>query len=151
MLGFILHTPAVCNISYVVWITLHCPLLSYLSGPVAFKSMNGNSQSDEHFLLQLKSAAAPGADAPAADTASPSRRRGSKATNATAMAASALTKLQLRESDVAKMTKDAVTCMAFHPTTTNLIIAAADKQGKVSEGSDDSGKARWSVNQSLRI
>ena len=41
---------------------------------------------------------------------------------------------QLVEEDVAKMTKDGVTCLAFHPNSSRLLLAAGDKSGKVRSG-----------------
>jgi hypothetical protein len=47
---------------------------------------------------------------------------------------SALSQLQLAEPDVAKLTKEGVTCLAWHPTSTGLYLAASDKSGKVGLG-----------------
>lgn len=47
------------------------------------------------------------------------------------MTAAEMKRLQLVPDDVAKVTKDATTHLAFHPTTDTLIIACADKKGNV--------------------
>lgn len=96
--------------------------------PVPFRSSNGDESSDAAFLAVLKSQA--GAAAAATDESSGSKP--SKA--AAAMTGHELAKLSLSSVDVAKMTRDGVSCLAFHPGTDKLIIAAADKQGKVGEG-----------------
>lgn len=42
-----------------------------------------------------------------------------------------LRKLKLRESDVAKVTREGISHLAFHPGAPHLIIATGDKQGHV--------------------
>jgi hypothetical protein len=65
----------------------------------------------------------------AAAAAAPKRQVGSML--AGDQEVSALSQLQLAEPDVAKLTKEGVTCLAWHPTATGLYLAASDKSGKV--------------------
>ncbi len=37
----------------------------------------------------------------------------------------------MKDGDVAKTTKDGITCMEFHPQCSGLVVAACDKSGKV--------------------
>ena len=42
-----------------------------------------------------------------------------------------LRKLKLRESDVAKVTREGISHLQFHPTSSDLVIATGDKQGHI--------------------
>lgn len=89
--------------------------------PFAFASSNGGESTDGAFLQQLQEAARVRVGAACE---CPSR-----ATKA--MGADAIMQLQLQAVDVAKLTTQGVSCMAFHPTSSKPLIAAADKSGKV--------------------
>lgn len=47
------------------------------------------------------------------------------------MSQAKLRKLKLRESDVAKVTREGISHLAFHPGAQHLIIASGDKQGHI--------------------
>jgi hypothetical protein len=117
-------------------------------GPMPFASTNGSDATDAAFVAML--AAQAGAAAAAAgevDCSSSSPgvlpARGGLGRGATpagcgagsaaaaAAAGADLAKLQLAEHDVAKMTKEGISCLAVHPGIDKLIVAAADKSGKV--------------------
>jgi hypothetical protein len=89
---------------------------------VLFSSSNGDESSDAAFLKQLQAYSAADADSAAAVVA---------ADDGALLGADGFTKLQLRGVDVAKLTTQGVSCLAFHPSSSKPIIAAADKSGKV--------------------
>ncbi|KAI7843657.1 hypothetical protein COHA_002559 [Chlorella ohadii] len=124
-------------------------------GEVQFESSNASAHSDEAFIqLLARSAAAAnsgsqGSDAGSSPGSQPGSKAGGKrkgargggsgggsssgaAAAAGALGAADLCKLRLAEDDVAKVTKEATTHLAFHPTTDTLIVACADKKGNVS-------------------
>jgi hypothetical protein len=84
-------------------------------GPLPFTSNIGNAKSDAAFLEALKHCTS---------TDMGSRQRG-EVTHAQ------LRKLKLRESDVAKVTREGISHLAFHPGASSLIIATGDKQGHI--------------------
>lgn len=93
-------------------------------GPLTFSSSNGDEGTDAAFLQQLQAFAA----APAGRAAG-----GCAAANSSGgvLGAERLKQLQLQPVDIAKLTTQGVSCLAFHPSSSKPIIAAADKSGKV--------------------
>jgi hypothetical protein len=94
-------------------------------GPLEFKSSNGDEATDAAFLQQLRqyAAAEAGGSAGAGDGDSTEH-----------LGAERLKQLRLASVDVAKLTTQGVSCLAFHPNSgSRPIIAAADKSGKVGE------------------
>lgn len=96
-------------------------------GPLPFSSSNGDEATDAAFLKQLQTYAAAGSEstAAAADEGSGGGSRGG------VLGADGLMKLQLRAVDVAKLTPQGISCLAFHPSSSKPLIAASDKSGKV--------------------
>ncbi|KAL4441841.1 hypothetical protein ABPG77_003757 [Micractinium sp. CCAP 211/92] len=107
-----------------------------------FESNNCGHATDEAFIELLAHAAAsansgagPGSPRKGG-TAPAGGKRGGKGGAAASgggamMKAAQMKRLQLAPTDVAKVTKDATTHLAFHPTTDTLIVACADKKGNV--------------------
>lgn len=93
-------------------------------GPLPFSSSNGDEGTDAAFLLQLQAYAASPAGRTAGGCAAGSIRGGM-------LGAEQLKQLQLQPVDVAKLTTQGISCLAFHPSSSKPIIAAADKSGKV--------------------
>ena len=68
-----------------------------------------------------------------------------------------LAKFSLAETDVSKITKDAVTHLAFMPVTSNLILAAADKKGNIGlwqvdyKPSEEVSKTPTNANDNIEI
>lgn len=96
-------------------------------GPLPFTSSNGDESTDAAFLKQLQTYTAAGSDstAAAAEEGSGGGSRGG------VLGADGLMKLQLRAVDVAKLTPQGISCLAFHPSSSKPLIAASDKSGKV--------------------
>jgi hypothetical protein len=90
---------------------------------MAFASSIGSELSDAAFLEALKTALA----------ASSSSRggAGAKSGGAAAPSHAQLRKLALREEDVAKVTREGISHVAFHPGMAHLVVATGDKQGHV--------------------
>eukprot|EP00798_Chlamydomonas_sp_ICE-L_P023956 gene23956-9528_t len=84
-------------------------------GAIPFTSTNCGPKSDAHFLDLLRSHSS----CETSPSQSPGMLRGTA------------DKLQLKSDDVAKITKDGITHIAFHPGSDKLILAAGDKQGNV--------------------
>ncbi|KAL3141680.1 hypothetical protein ABBQ32_004368 [Trebouxia sp. C0010 RCD-2024] len=80
-----------------------------------FSSLNGRPHSDAAFLELLKTQTGPSLTG--SHHKHPTRAQ--------------LTKVQLQEHDVAKVTKNGIVHLAFHPCTDKLILAAADKSGHI--------------------
>lgn len=102
-------------------------------GPLQFKSSNGDEATDAAFLQQLRgyAAAQAGSSAGAAIDGDSTQHLG----------AERLMQLRLASVDVAKLTTQGVSCMAFHPNSgSKPIIAAADKSGKVRTDSQRAGE-----------
>ena len=90
------------------------------TGPAPFESMIGNPQSDQAFLEMLKK-----------ETGADTRKAAPKQAARAELPESQIRKLKLRESDVAKVTREGISHLAFHPTSSDLVIATGDKQGHV--------------------
>ncbi|GLI61161.1 hypothetical protein VaNZ11_003447 [Volvox africanus] len=97
------------------------------TGELPFRSENGNEGTDAAFLEALKAAAAA-----ASETGSPSPVAASAQRRERLSDVEDFTKLSLVQRDVAKVTKDGVTHMAWLPGCERLLLAAADKAGRVS-------------------
>lgn len=93
-------------------------------GPLPFSSSNGDEGTDAAFLQQLQAYAASPAGRTAGGCATASNSGGM-------LGVEQLKQLQLQPVDVAKLTTQGVSCLAFHPSSSRPIIAAADKSGKV--------------------
>jgi hypothetical protein len=109
-----------------------------LPGPLPFRSSNGDEESDAAFLALLAAQAALAEEQPsssrdgsAADADGEARRRRNSSSSSSLATGQQLSGLSLAAADVAKMTRDGISCLAFHPSSSRLLIAAADKQGKV--------------------
>jgi hypothetical protein len=102
-------------------------------GPLPFTSSNGDEASDAAFLALLAAqAAAVSEQQRSSSSTDQSRPHGSSSSSSSGAATGQqLSALSLAAADVAKMTRDGVSCLAFHPSSSRLLIAAADKQGKV--------------------
>jgi hypothetical protein len=105
--------------------------------PLPFRSTNADAATDAAFLELIKSSAAPTSASPATGRAG---RRGAAAGAAAGpgggaavgTAADALMRLRLDPEDVAKMTRQGTTCVAWHPASgARPIVAASDKSGQV--------------------
>lgn len=90
-----------------------------LVGPLDFKSVNEDPETDAKFLENLRVVSK------AVEEGSDQIRRHQDKRRHT------LQKLNLQEKDLAKVTKDGVVCLAFHPTTEAAIVAAGDKSGNL--------------------
>ncbi|DBB11441.1 hypothetical protein WJX82_009846 [Trebouxia sp. C0006] len=91
-----------------------------------FSSLNGRPGTDAAFLDLLKAQTGP----------SLAGGKGNHPTH------TQLSKLDLQENDVAKVTKNGIVHLAFHPCTDTLILAAADKSGHIGLWSVDADLAR---------
>ncbi|KXZ50254.1 hypothetical protein GPECTOR_17g892 [Gonium pectorale] len=116
-------------------------------GELPFRSENGEEASDAAFLKALKAAANAAAPAPVdagTDADGPAgrqqRRSGSTGYTRRGAGGEALTRLGLVERDVAKVTKDGVTHLAWLPGSDRILLAAADKSGKVALWDVDGGE-----------
>lgn len=109
--------------------------------PLPFSSRNGDDSTDGHFLQQLQALAA-ASGAPAAAKKSSGSSNGSSSSSGL-LDGDGLMQLRLQASDVAKLTTQGVSCLAFHPSSSKPIIAAADKSGKVRGGPPEMIAARW--------
>eukprot|EP00879_Flechtneria_rotunda_P012799 GHRR01013364.1.p1 GENE.GHRR01013364.1~~GHRR01013364.1.p1 ORF type:complete len:347 (+),score=175.92 GHRR01013364.1:396-1436(+) len=98
-------------------------------GPLPFKSSNGDEAADAVFLQLLQQAAAATASRSFGDLEHEAHSSNGSKKNGTG---AQLMQLSLAQRDVAKLTRDGVSCIAFHSDPSKLIIAAADKSGKVS-------------------
>lgn len=85
------------------------------AGPAPFASTVGNPRSDAAFLEVLRKASGGSSKGGKDVKGSPAQLR----------------KLSLQESDVAKVTREGISHVAFHPHTAHLVIATGDKQGHV--------------------
>ncbi len=90
------------------------------AGPVPFESTIGNPQSDRTFLEMLKKEAGP-------ETRNAAPKQAARAE----LSESQIRSLKLRESDVAKVTREGISHLAFHPTCSDLVVATGDKQGHI--------------------
>ncbi|GIL58489.1 hypothetical protein Vafri_13620 [Volvox africanus] len=99
------------------------------TGELPFRSENGDEGTDAAFLEVLKAAAAAAAGS---GTGSSSPVAAAAQRRERFPDVEALTKLSLAQRDVAKVTKDGITHMAWLPGCERLLLAAADKAGKVS-------------------
>jgi WD repeat-containing protein 76 len=95
-------------------------------GDVVFKSNNASADTDESFLRLLANLATPYVQGSMGKSG-----KTKKNPKPLAPTASRLSKLNLAEIDVAKIVKNSITHMAFHPSTDALLLAAADKRGSV--------------------
>ena len=96
------------------------------AGPLPFVSSIGNAASDAAFLQALKAAAAA-----AAGSSGAAERGRARAGAAAAPTHAQLRRLSLREEDVAKVTREGISHVAFHPDLAHLVVATGDKQGHV--------------------
>ncbi|GLC55664.1 hypothetical protein PLESTB_001012300 [Pleodorina starrii] len=101
-------------------------------GELPFRSDNGDEATDAAFLQALNAAAA--------NTDPSGSKSGSKSGSRSDLDGAALARLGLAERDVAKVTKDGVTHLAWLPGSERLMLAAADKAGKVSLWDVDVGE-----------
>jgi hypothetical protein len=92
-------------------------------GPQEFKSSNGDADTDAAFLQQLRSYTTDGSGTSAAAA--------SAAGGGGVLGVERVSRLRLQSVDVAKLTTQGISCLAFHPSSSKPIIAAADKSGKV--------------------
>lgn len=86
-----------------------------MAGPVPFASDIGDPKSDAAFLEVLKKCSG--------------KKSGGK--KGEGLSHVQLKKLRLKESDVAKVTREGISHLAFHPQASQLIVATGDKQGHV--------------------
>jgi len=93
--------------------------------PLPFSSRNGDDITDGHFLQQLQALAA------ASGAAAAKKSSGSSKGSSGLLDGDGLMQLRLQAIDVAKLATQGVSCLAFHPSSSKPIIAAADKSGKV--------------------
>eukprot|EP00887_Chlorella_sp_A99_P003623 scaffold7.g3623.t1 len=103
-------------------------------GDLPFRSTNATPATDEAFiqlLAHLSSSAPAGAASPPAAGGRPRARGGAGKGAHAPLGAAQAARLALAQDDVAKVTKEAVAHLAFHPTTSTLLLAASDKQGNV--------------------
>jgi hypothetical protein len=120
-------------------------------GPLPFRSSNGDEASDAAFLALL--AAQAGNASEQQQQLSSSRddstadgqasRRGNSSGSSSSATGQQLSGLSLAAADVAKMTRDGISCLAFHPSSSRLLIAAADKQGKVRHWGQQQQRCSW--------
>ncbi|EFJ46944.1 hypothetical protein VOLCADRAFT_117976 [Volvox carteri f. nagariensis] len=116
------------------------PLAAEAEGNLPFRSGNGDEETDAAFLAVLKERAmtATSSTTAAAAAAGAARRVAAAAAAAGGGAGggrppgAVLSGIHLVERDVAKVTKDGVTHLAWLPDSDRLTLAAADKSGKVS-------------------
>ena len=92
----------------------------WVAGPMAFTSMIGNPRSDTAFLALLKK-----------ETSATTRKAAPKQTAKAELTENQIKKLKPKESDVAKVTREGISHLQFHPTSTDLVIATGDKQGHI--------------------
>jgi hypothetical protein len=105
-------------------------------GPLPFRSSNGDEASDAAFLALLAAQAAAVSEQQRSTSSSGTKdgtasKRHSSSSSGDAATGQQLSGLRLSAADVAKVTRDGISCLAFHPSSSRLLIAAADKQGKV--------------------
>ncbi|EFN57084.1 hypothetical protein CHLNCDRAFT_143861 [Chlorella variabilis] len=110
-------------------------------GELVFESSNCGRDTDEAFIQLLAHAAASAnSGSGGSGGGAKGKGKGKGGTPAKPMGVADMARLSLAADDVAKVTKDATTHLAWHPTTDTLIVACADKKGHVglwhvSEGS----------------
>ena len=92
----------------------------WFAGPIEFTSMIGNPRSDTAFLALLKK-----------ETSPATRKAAPKQAAKAELTEGQIRKLKLKESDVAKVTREGISHLQFHPTSTDLVIATGDKQGHI--------------------
>lgn len=92
----------------------------WVAGPMDFTSMIGNPRSDAAFLALLKK-----------ETSPATRKAAPKQAAKAELTEGQIRKLKLKESDVAKVTREGISHLQFHPTSTDLVIATGDKQGHI--------------------
>lgn len=85
-----------------------------------FTSTIGNDKSDKAFLELLRK-----------DTSASTRKAAPKQAAKAQLTESQIRMLKLKESDVAKVTRDGISHLQFHPTSSDLVIATGDKQGHI--------------------
>ena len=85
-----------------------------------FTSMIGNERSDKAFLELLKK-----------ETSGSTRKAAPEQAARAVLTEGQLRKLKLKESDVAKVTREGISHLQFHPTSSDLVIATGDKQGHI--------------------
>lgn len=90
------------------------------AGPMPFTSLIGNLSSDTAFLEQLKK-----------ETSADTRKAAPKQAAKAELTEGQIRKLKLKESDVAKVTREGISHLQFHPTSSDLVIATGDKQGHI--------------------
>ena len=90
------------------------------AGPMPFTSIIGNERSDKAFLELLKK-----------ETSGSTRKAAPEQAAKAALTEGQLRKLKLKESDVAKVTREGISHLQFHPTSSDLVIATGDKQGHI--------------------
>lgn len=85
-----------------------------------FNSTIGNERSDKAFLELLKK-----------ETSGSTRKAAPEQAAKAVLTEGQLRKLKLKESDVAKVTREGISHLQFHPTSSDLVIATGDKQGHI--------------------
>ncbi|CAL5219832.1 g1745 [Coccomyxa viridis] len=90
------------------------------TGPMPFNSTIGNERSDKAFLELLKK-----------ETSGSTRKAAPEQAAKAVLTEGQLRKLKLKESDVAKVTREGISHLQFHPTSSDLVIATGDKQGHI--------------------
>ncbi|KAI8466908.1 MAG: WD40-repeat-containing domain protein [Monoraphidium minutum] len=99
----------------------------YVDGPVPFRSTNAGPGTDATFLESLRAGSGGGGGGGAR-----AAKGGRAAGAAAAGGAAGLLGLRLAPEDVAKMTKQGTTAVAWHPSSgSRPLIAASDKSGQV--------------------
>ncbi len=88
-----------------------------LTGPLPFASTIGNPKSDAAFLEALKKCAG--------------QSTAGKGKEGKELSHAQIKKIGLKESDVAKVTREGISHLAFHPQAPHLLIATGDKQGHI--------------------
>ena len=104
-----------------------------------FTSMVGHERSDKAFLELLKK-----------ETSGSTRKAAPEQAAKAAPTEGQLRKLKLKESDVAKVTREGISHLQFHPTCSDLVIATGDKQGHIALWDVDK-KTSHEVHFSLHI
>lgn len=104
-----------------------------------FTSMIGNKRSDRAFLELLKK-----------ETSGSTRKAAPEQAAKAQLTEGQLRKLKLKESDVAKVTREGISHLQFHPTSSDLVIATGDKQGHIALWDVDK-KTSHEVSLYLRI
>ena len=90
------------------------------AGPTPVTSTIGNERSDRAFLELLKR-----------ETSGATRKAAPEQAAKANLTEGQIRKMKLKESDVAKVTREGISHLQFHPTSSDLVIATGDKQGHI--------------------